>query len=119
MSDLEICSKKRNKKGLNAQEAGVWKKVFAQLDDGLPIRSLDFTIDEQPIVAQLPLITAKPLVFACNVDAGDYCPEGNELAKKFLNYVGEKYPGIPSIVLSSLLEEEIVQIRADEGEEAA
>lgn len=34
-------------------------------------------------------------------------------------HVNEKYPGVPTVVLSSLLETEILQIRAEEGEEAA
>jgi ribosome-binding ATPase YchF (GTP1/OBG family) len=41
------------------------------------------------------------------------------MAKKFMAYVAENYPGIPSVVVSSLLEEEISQIRTEEGEEAA
>ena len=41
------------------------------------------------------------------------------MAKKFKNYVDEKYPGTPTVILSSLLEEEISQIRQEEGEEAA
>ena len=119
LSDLEICAKKVTKKGLTAIETQVWKKVFAQLDNGMPIRSLEFNIDEAPIVSQLPLITAKPLIFACNIYSETYDPEGNAIAKKFISYVNEKYPGIPSVVVSSLLEEEISQIRTEEGEEAA
>ena len=34
-------------------------------------------------------------------------------------HVNEKHPGVPTVVLSSLLETEILQIRAEEGEEAA
>ena len=41
------------------------------------------------------------------------------MAKRFMAHVNEKYPGIPTVVLSSLLETEILQIRAEEGEEAA
>jgi hypothetical protein len=41
------------------------------------------------------------------------------MTKKFLAHVNEKYPGTPTVILSSLLEEEISQIRNDEGEEAA
>ena len=65
------------------------------------------------------MITAKPLVFACNTDAESFHDSGNELAKKFMAHVNEKYPGVPTVVLSSLLETEILQIRAEEGEEAA
>ena len=90
----------------------MWAKVYKQLDDGLPVRTLDFNIDEAPIVAELPLITAKPLIFACNVDTHSYMEEGmNPLAEKLYNHIQTNYPGIPFIQLSSLLEEELVQIR--------
>ena len=98
----------------------MWTKVYKQLDDGLPVRTLDFNIDEAPIVAELPLITAKPLIFACNVDTHSYMEEGmNPLAEKLYNHIQTNYPGIPFIQLSSLLEEELVQIRQNDGEEAA
>ena len=34
LSDLEICSRKKTKKGLTATESGVWTKVYRQLDGG-------------------------------------------------------------------------------------
>ena len=51
LSDLEICAKKVTKKGLTPIENKVWQKVFAQLDNGLPIRQMEFTLDELPIVS--------------------------------------------------------------------
>lgn len=119
LSDLEICLKKKNKKGQTNQESNLWTKVFNQLDRGEPIRSLDFTIDEIPLLNTLPLITAKPLIFACNIDADSYSKHGNELTKKFIDHVNSKYPNTPIVILSSLLENELVQIHSDEGEEAA
>lgn len=55
-------------------------------------------------MAELPLITAKPLVFACNIDVDSYIEGGNDLADKFKEHVDIKYPGTPLIFLSSLLE---------------
>ena len=43
----------------------------------------------------------------------------NELADKFVKYVNEKYPKIPVVILSALLENEIVKIRNEDGEEQA
>ena len=51
LSDLEICSKKNMKKGLSQTEINVWKKVYKQLNNGEPVRTLQFNIDEVPIVA--------------------------------------------------------------------
>jgi ribosome-binding ATPase len=69
LSDIEVCSKKKNKKGMTVKEGLVWDKVFKSLDDGKPVRSIKFTPDEVSIVKQLPLISAKPLIYACNIDA--------------------------------------------------
>jgi ribosome-binding ATPase YchF (GTP1/OBG family) len=67
----------------------------------------------------LPLITAKPLIYACNIDAESMQQGTNELADKFVRYVNEKYPKQPVVILSALLENEIVKIRNDDGEEQA
>ena len=70
------------------------------------MRKLSLSFDEIPIVKTLPLITAKPLVFAVNVDSVN--PQGNDLSAKFVDYVSKNYPGIPCIVLSSTLEAELI-----------
>lgn len=57
------------------------------LDDGKPVREIDFVHDEIEIVKQLPLITAKPLIYACNVDAESMTKGSNELSEKFEAYV--------------------------------
>ena len=41
----------------------------------------------------------------------------NELAEKFKTYVNEKYPKIPVVILSALLENDLVKIRNDDGED--
>jgi len=83
------------------------------------VRTLEFNIDERPIINMLPLITAKPLIFACNVGTDAFAEGKLQMSDRFLEHVKVKYPGIPCVVLSSLLEQEILQIRAEEGEEEA
>lgn len=87
LSDIEVCHKKKNKKGMTVKEGLVWDKVFKQLDNGEPVRSIQFTPDEVAIVKQLPLISAKPLIYACNIDADSMLEGTNELATKFTDYV--------------------------------
>lgn len=67
----------------------------------------------------MPLITAKPLIYACNVGAEDIVSGGNELSKQFMAHVESEYPGTPVVTLSVLLESEIVRARIEEGEAAA
>ena len=67
----------------------------------------------------MPLITAKPLIFACNIDADSFSRGGNHLTEKFIKFANETYPTTPVITLASLMEQELLDIRAEEGEEAA
>jgi len=83
------------------------------------VRSINFTWDELSIVKQLPLITAKPLVFCCNVAPEDMMAGTSPLADKFTEYVNKTYPNLPVVTLSALLENEIVKARASSGEEGA
>lgn len=91
--------------------------MFAQLNNGEPVRALNFTPDELSIVRQLPLISAKPIVYACNIDADSVMLGTNDLAERFKKHVAAKYPNTPVVTLSALLESDIVQIRNEEGEE--
>ena len=83
------------------------------------MRSIAFTPDEVAIVKQLPLISAKPLIYACNIDVESIAEEGstNAMARNFTEYVNNKYPNIPVVTLSALLENEIVKIRNEDGDE--
>ena len=117
LSDIEVCNKKKGKKNLSTKEQQVWDKVFKCLDNGEPVRSIPFTFDEVAIVKQLPLITAKPLIFACNIDVDSMAAGSNELADRFVKYVNQKYPSIPVVTLSALLENDLVKIRNEDGEE--
>ena len=102
---------------MTVKESQVWDKVFKQLDNGEPVRSIPFVFDEVAIVKQLPLITAKPLIYACNIDADSMMTGSNDLADKFRAYVNNKYPSIPVVTLSALLENDIVKIRNEDGDD--
>jgi ribosome-binding ATPase YchF (GTP1/OBG family) len=69
---------------MNNKESLVWDKVFKALDDGMPVRSINFPPDELAIVKQLPLISAKPLIYVCNIDADSMVQGSNELSSKIL-----------------------------------
>ena len=94
--------------------------IFDHLNENEPVRTLNFTPDQWKIVSTLPLITAKPVIFACNIDAESYLNEnGNEMALKFKEYVDEKYKGLSVVNLCSTLESDISEIRGSDGDEVA
>jgi hypothetical protein len=64
-------SAKTNEKTAVAQRDAL-RKVKAQLDQGLPVRSLALTDDERAVIRDLQLITAKPVMYIANVDEGGF-----------------------------------------------
>src|SRR5437764_7040291 len=57
-------------------EVAIAEKVFAHLQVGNPARTLVLTDDEKKQVATFGLMTAKPVLYCCNVGEGDL-PKGN------------------------------------------
>jgi hypothetical protein len=53
-----------------AKQITVLEKVETQLNAGQPVRTLEFHDEDLPIVKELQLLTAKPLLYVVNVDEG-------------------------------------------------
>jgi GTP-binding protein YchF len=80
LADLEAVEKQlykaeRNAKA-NEKSAVLWRdllrKVKAQLDAGLPVRALQLDEKERPLIRDLQLLTAKPVMYIANVDEGGF-----------------------------------------------
>jgi GTP-binding protein YchF len=56
-------------------------KVLPLLRDGKPARNADITDDERKTFEMLQLLTAKPVLYVCNVDEAS-AGEGNEFSRK-------------------------------------
>ncbi len=59
-----------------AARAEVLQKAKVALDEGTPLRRLEFTPEERKILRTLGLITAKKVLYVANVDEGDVLGEG-------------------------------------------
>ena len=74
-ADMEMVEKRLDKcrkmlkgdKSL-AGEIELLERVKAALEEGLPARSLDYTEEEKGMLAQVALLTLKPVVYAANMD---------------------------------------------------
>ncbi|MDH5215870.1 MAG: redox-regulated ATPase YchF [Gammaproteobacteria bacterium] len=80
LADLDAVEKQlykaeRNAKA-NEKTAVAWRdllrKVKAQLDKGLPVRGLELDEKERPLLRDLQLLTAKPVMYITNVDEGGF-----------------------------------------------
>ena len=76
LADLESAEKQLYRAERNAKTADkddifvrdTILKVKEHLDEGLPVRSLELNSKERPIVRDLHMITAKPVMYIANVD---------------------------------------------------
>ena len=90
----------------------VMEPVLAALREGKAARTVKFDHDQQLVLKSLNLITAKPVLYVCNVDEGS-AATGNEFSAKVVAFA--KAQGAASVVISAAIESEVAQL-ADEAE---
>ncbi|MEQ9563613.1 MAG: redox-regulated ATPase YchF [Woeseiaceae bacterium] len=80
LADLEAVEKQLYKAERNAKAnektavalRDLLRKVKTQLDAGLPVRALELDEKERPLIRDLQLLTAKPVMYIANVDEGGF-----------------------------------------------
>jgi ribosome-binding ATPase len=95
-------------------EASVLGQALDLLRDSKPARlTKPKDVEEEKAFARAQLLTAKPVLYACNVDEGD-AATGNELSQK----VAEKAQaeGAAAVVISAAIEAEIATLPQEERE---
>ncbi|KQN01579.1 MULTISPECIES: redox-regulated ATPase YchF [Sphingomonas] len=123
LSDLESLEKRvpnLAKKGMQGdKEAKIGAAVLGQalelLREGKPARlTVPKDEDEARVFAQAQLLTAKPVLYVCNVDEGD-AANGNALSARV--FAKAKAEGAEAVVVSAAIEAEIATMPAeDRGE---
>ncbi len=96
------------------EEADLLGKILAQLESEKPVRTLEFTEEEQKYVNGLFLITSKPVIYAANISEDDIASDINDipLAKKVQDYAIKE--GSETLIISAKTEEEISELDPDE-----
>ncbi len=89
------------------------RRALAALEEGRPARSVEISDDEQKNWKMLQLLTAKPVLFVCNVDE-ESAASGNEHSARVAEMAAQQ--GAASVVISAAIEEEISQLDRDEAE---
>jgi len=85
------------------------------LEEGKPARTMEISKDEAPPFAQMQLLTAKPIMYVCNVDE-DSAATGNALTEKVAARAAEE--NAACVVVSAAIESEVAQLDdADEKRE--
>jgi GTP-binding protein YchF len=95
-------------------EAGALRRIAAALDTGAAARSVTLTEDEAAVVTPLYLLTAKPIIYACNVAESDLADAGAQNKHvKALRAAAEK-EGAAVVVVSAQVEAELNELDASE-----
>jgi hypothetical protein len=90
----------------------IMEPALAALRDGKSARTLKLDAEGQAMLQSLNLITAKPVLYVCNVDEGT-AATGNAFSAKVRDFAAAQ--GAASVVISAAIESEVAQL-ADEAE---
>lgn len=96
-------------------EFNITKKLFDALKDGKPARTVEVLDEEQQIMKEMHLLTAKPTLYVCNVSEDEFLAGKSEMA----DLVAEraKSENNLSLQICSQMEAEISQLEpAERGE---
>ena len=110
-----LVKKSRGGDAESKADLALLEKLLAHLSDGKPTRSTDGLTDaEQKRLPQLQLLTAKPVLYVCNVAESD-AATGNSYSQKVADMAATQQAG--HVIVSAAIEAEISQLdTSDKGE---
>jgi ribosome-binding ATPase len=109
---IKPLEKKANSGEKEAKEQlALMMKAIVLLREGKPARQADLAPEERAPYSQLGLMTAKPVLYVCNVEEGA-AAEGNDYSRKV--EAKAKAEGARAVVISAKVEEEIAQLPNEE-----
>lgn len=119
LADLAMLEKmlagveKKAKQGDKDAKARVtlYQKLIAVLEEGKAIRSLDLSSDEKMLMKQVNAITAKPVLYVCNVEE-DSAVDGNDFSAKVAEHAQTE--NAVCVVVSAAIEAELVSLPSAE-----
>lgn len=91
-------------------EAALLEKLVKDLNDGKPARLTNLSDDEKPVFKQFQMLTAKPVLYLCNVEDSS-AATGNALSQKIAEIAqAEKSE---TVVISAKIESEVATLGDD------
>jgi GTP-binding protein YchF len=115
---IEPLEKRARGSDNDAKEAretlGLIDRVLVLLRDGKPVRALHRNVEEERAFRMLGLLTAKPVLYVCNVDE-ESAATGNAYSRQVEERA--KQEGAGAVVISAKIEAEIAVLSRDERED--
>lgn len=93
-------------------EAELLQRILAHLESEKPVRTMDFTEDEQSAVEEMFLLTAKPVIYAANIAESDIGKTDNHLVAMVENKAKEE--NAETLVICAKVEEELSTLSEEE-----
>ncbi len=124
LADMELLERRidRIKKLLKgdktlAPEIELLERVMAALSDGISARALQYTEEEHRLIAQTPLLSLKPVIYAANISEDAVGGDPSEIPgyETLAAYARSEHSGILPICAS--IEAEIAELAAQEKAE--
>ena len=123
LSDMEMVSRRLDKsakamkgdKSL-APEVEFLRRLLKELEDGVSARAVETNENEAAILAEMPLLSAKPVIYACNMSEDDFA-NGIENNERF-NAVKEiaAKEGAETLPICAEMESQIASLSMEEKE---
>ncbi|PTH43842.1 redox-regulated ATPase YchF [Staphylococcus capitis] len=122
LADLESVDKRlpkiekmaRQKDKTAEMELRILTRIKEALEDGKPVRSIDFNEDDQKWVNQAQLLTSKKMLYIANVGEDEIGDEDNDKVKAIREYAEKEDSEV--IVISAKIEEEIATLDDEDKE---
>lgn len=123
LADLESVEKRVTKAAKLARtkdkeailELSVLERIIPVLEEGKPVRTLEFTEDEQEVIKSLFLLTSKPVLYVANVSEEDINAEEENQYVKAVRKIAESERA-EVVIISAAIEEELAQLDEEEKE---
>jgi ribosome-binding ATPase len=125
LADLESLEKKKTRQAKAAKagdkkaqaEIEIIERLEPLLGDGKPANLLEATPEDLAVIKTLFLLTAKPILYVCNVAEEELATaDGNSYVKKVREYVAKAHEA-EVVVVSAEIEAELGQLPLEERKE--
>ena len=123
LSDLDAVQKRIDKAQKKAKsgdkeaivEMALLERLVPHLNENKPANTLQATEDEAKLLKFFQLLTAKPVIYACNVAEGDLATaEKNPFVSKVAEFVGAHHDAA-YVPISARIEAELIDLAPDEA----
>lgn len=116
--DKRIQSLSKKAKGQDAEakeQLALHERLKQALDQGMPLRQLDFNERERVLLKQASFLTMKDVIYAANVAEDEVAsPDSNPHVQNVKAFASRERSGV--VIVSAKIEEEIAQLSAEDAD---